>query len=371
MISIDDTGGVVTVAMHLGSTVVPLEPLWLRERSTSPSQFDVMSSQRLFDPHLLDPELSIAAAHLDDTSLVVRFSDGHTERFDESAISDFPSWDDGLPSPTPWTADSVVLPRHGWGDIDGHDTSGGDGALLAAVSDFLRLGAIVITGVPNDDGAVATVASRFGYIRETNFGRVFDVRSVPDANDLAYTSVALSPHTDNPYRTPVPGIQLLHCLANETSGGASTLVDSMAVVERLREENIEWFEILATTPVQFRFRDGTTDLRSVRTVIHTDDCGMVSGLNYSPRLDHSPLLSRDMTKLFQRARRRLAELLSDPTFEMRLLLRPGEVEMFANDRVLHGRSAYDPHQGIRHLQGCYIDADAPRSLYRVLTRGVR
>ena len=225
MISIDDTGGVVTVAMHLGSTVVPLEPLWLRERSTSPSQFDVMSSQRLFDPHLLDPELSIAAAHLDDTSLVVRFSDGHTERFDESAISDFPSWDDGLPSPTPWTADSVVLPRHGWGDIDGHDTSGGDGALLAAVSDFLRLGAIVITGVPNDDGAVATVASRFGYIRETNFGRVFDVRSVPDANDLAYTSVALSPHTDNPYRTPVPGIQLLHCLANETSGGASTLVD--------------------------------------------------------------------------------------------------------------------------------------------------
>jgi gamma-butyrobetaine dioxygenase len=367
MISIDDTGGVVTVSMHLGGTDVPLEPLWLRERSTSPSQFDATSSQRLFDPHRLDPELSIAEAHLDDGSLVVRFSDGHNERFDERAIADFPLWDDGLPSPTSWTADSAELPRHAWNDIDGHDA---DSALLGAVSDFLRLGAIVITGVPNNDGAVATVASKFGYIRETNFGRVFDVRSVPDANDLAYTSVALSPHTDNPYRIPVPGIQLLHCLSNETSGGASTLVDSMAVVDRLRDENIEWYEILATTPVQFRFRDATTDLRSLRTVIDTNDAGTFTGLNYSPRLDHSPLLSPERTKLFQRARRRLAELLSDPTFEMRLRLRPGEVEMFANDRVLHGRSAYDPQEGIRHLQGCYIDADAPRSLYRVLTRGV-
>ena len=48
------------------------------------------------------------------------------------------------------------------------------------------------------------VASTFGFTRDTNFGAMFDVRSTPNAIDLAYTSIPLDPHTDNPYRSPVP-----------------------------------------------------------------------------------------------------------------------------------------------------------------------
>jgi gamma-butyrobetaine dioxygenase len=29
---------------------------------------------------------------------------------------------------------------------------------------------------------------------------------------------------------------------------------------------------------------------------------------------------------------------------------------------------FDPAEGLRHLQGCYIDIDGPRSRYRVLRR---
>ena len=42
--------------------------------------------------------------------------------------------------------------------------------------------------------------------------------------------------------------------------------------------------------------------------------------------------------------------------------------MFDNCRLLHGRTGFDPREGLRHLQGCYIDSDGPRSLYRVLRR---
>jgi gamma-butyrobetaine dioxygenase len=42
--------------------------------------------------------------------------------------------------------------------------------------------------------------------------------------------------------------------------------------------------------------------------------------------------------------------------------------MMDNRRLLHGRTAFDPREGLRHLQGCYIDLDGPRSLYRVLRR---
>ena len=367
--SIETPDGVTRIRLHVGGEGdVTLPPMWLRERSTHPTQLDTTSGQRLFDPHLLGADLGVADAVIDNAGdLIVRFSDGHCDRFNEAALAEFIDLPDGLPRPAPWSAATTAnLPAHRWTDVANDDT-----AMFKALADFLRIGAIVITGAPTTEGTVATVAEHFGFVRETNFGRIFDVRSVPNPNDLAYTSGALGPHTDNPYRNPVPGIQLLHCLVNETDGGDSTLVDSLAVVERLRSENPEWFDVLATTPVQFRFRDATTDLRSMRTVIERDAAGLVTGLNFSPRLDHLPLLTIEQTHVYQSARHRLAELLRDPSFELRLRLQPGDVEMFANDRVLHGRSAYDPNQGKRHLQGCYIDADGPRSRYRVLAPDVR
>ena len=42
--------------------------------------------------------------------------------------------------------------------------------------------------------------------------------------------------------------------------------------------------------------------------------------------------------------------------------------MFDNNRIVHGRTAFDPEEGPRRLIGCYIDRDGPRSLYRVLGR---
>jgi gamma-butyrobetaine dioxygenase len=42
--------------------------------------------------------------------------------------------------------------------------------------------------------------------------------------------------------------------------------------------------------------------------------------------------------------------------------------MMDNCRLLHGRTGFNPAEGLRYLQGCYIDIDGPRSLYRVLRR---
>ena len=47
-------------------------------------------------------------------------------------------------------------------------------------------------------------------------------------------------------------------------------------------------------------------------------------------------------------------------------LRAGEVLCFDNRRVLHGRSAFDPSSGRRHLQGCYVDRDMVQSRLRAL-----
>ena len=231
---------------------------------------------------------------------------------------------------------------------------------------FFERGFVILQNTPTEPDSILAIARRFGFVRDTNFGPYFEVYSRPASNDLAYRPVALAPHTDNPYRNPVPGIQLLHCLANETTGGLSTLVDSLAVCDRMRAEDPEGYRLLTEIAVGFRFKDGAAHLRSRHTLIETDHEGRAIGIHYSPRLDETPLLDPETMRLFHKARKRLGRLLSAPEFELRFLLKPGELMMFDNNRVLHGRTAFDPNEGRRHLQGCYIDRDGPESLYRIL-----
>jgi gamma-butyrobetaine dioxygenase len=94
----------------------------------------------------------------------------------------------------------------------------------------------------------------------------------------------------------------------------------------------------------------------------------MTGVHYSPRLDDIPLMSEDDTRRYHAARKRLGQLFEDPRYELHFRLNPGEMMMFDNNRVLHGRTSFNPAEGHRQLQGCYIDRDGPRSLYRVLKR---
>ena len=72
---------------------------------------------------------------------------------------------------------------------------------------------------------------------------------------LLYTNKTLSLHSDNNYRNPIPGIQLLHCLTQTTSpeGGINTLVDAFYVANQLKELHPDKFHILSTTPKPFTY----------------------------------------------------------------------------------------------------------------------
>jgi gamma-butyrobetaine dioxygenase len=272
--------------------------------------------------------------------------------------------DYGGPTPVLWDGRLKDLPRAQWQERPD------DGQVVAWLDAFLRYGFIIFRGVPTDLEHVRKVASAFGWPRETNFGVTFEVRSKPGAEaiDLAYTPMKLDPHTDNPYRSPVPGVQLLHCVANETTGGLSTLVDGFAVAETLRARDPEAFRILSTTLVRFLFRDKDTEMMSSAPLIELDAGGNVRIIRFSPRLDFVPLLPPAALSAYYRARQIFGQMLRSNEFEVRFLLNKGDLVMFDNCRLLHGRTGFDPQEGLRHLQGCYIDIDGPRSKYRVLQR---
>ena len=344
----------------------PIHPIWLRERCTDAKSMDQTTQQRLSDPSDLELDLALTAvAASGPDGFRVRFSDGHEAEFRESALlaeASLPPGDHDSPVPELWNARLAHHPKFRWAA----DPTPRE--LAEWVEQFLRFGFIILTGVPSEPGQVLKVGAQFGFVRETNFGALFDVRSTPQASDLAYTSVHLDPHTDNPYRSPVPGIQLLHCLVNETTGGLSTLVDGFAVAETLRRENPAAFKILTTTPVRFRYVDPTTELTASATPIELDASGAVHAIHVSPRLDFVPLLPFDELSAYYAARRALDHRLRGADFPIKFLLASGDLVMFDNRRLLHGRTGFNPAEGLRHLQGCYIDIDGLRSVHRVLRR---
>ena len=344
----------------------PLHPLWLRERCRDAVSIDLRTQQRLQDPSDFDPDLELSAVSQPAPGIFqVTFSDGHQASFTAADILEEAALAPGshdVPAAQLWDGSLKELPRARW------RAEPADAELASWTEAFLTSGFIIFEGVPTEPGMVLKVGAQFGFTRETNFGALFNVCSTPNANDLAYTSIALDPHTDNPYRSPVPGIQLLHCLVNETSGGLSTLVDGFAVAQALRTHEPDAFRILSTTPVRFKYLDTDTELTASAPPIELDVTGELKAIHFSPRLDFVPLFPRGELEAYYRARRSFDHRLRAADFEIRFLLKDGDLVMFDNCRLLHGRTGFDPAEGLRHLQGCYIDIDGPRSLYRVLRR---
>ena len=88
----------------------------------------------------------------------------------------------------------------------------------------------------------------------------------------------------------MPGIQILHCIANEAKGGDSSLVDGYAVAEYLKKEEPEMYEVLTTTDVLFKFVDKDIILENFGKLIELDDSGNYLQSRFSGRLDYVPYL---------------------------------------------------------------------------------
>jgi len=202
-----------------------------------------------------------------------------------------------------------------------------------------------------------------------NWGLLFNVEKKANATDTAYTDLALPSHTDNPYRQPIPGIQFLHCLKNEVSGGLSTLVDGIAITERLAEESPEQAKLLEAINIRFRYQGPSAILENWGPMVERDHRGIVYRIRLSSKLDYVPAMDKETLDMFYAARRRLYELSNDEEFQITFPFREGTLLMMDNYRLLHGRTAFNGTQGHRWLQGCYTDHDGVTSLYRMIASG--
>ena len=260
-----------------------------------------------------------------------------------------------------WGADDPIVTMHA-------AACASSSGLLELLTALKRHGLVVVEALPDEEQAGESFGDAIGFKRPSNFGSTFEVVSKPDPNNLAYTSIALPLHTDLPNQALIPGYQFLHCIANQATGGESTFADGFHVCDQFRAEFPAFFEILSRVPIPFRFHDDTSDIRSRRCVIALGDDGEFEALSFNAHIADVPDLPAEQLVDFYAAYQSLMKLLRDPRFTVRYRLNPGEMVIFDNRRVLHGRQAFDSESGLRHLRGYYIDATEVDSRLRVLAR---
>lgn len=233
---------------------------------------------------------------------------------------------------------------------------------------LLQDGIGFLRDVPSTEAAILDAMQLLGRVFETNYGVVFDVRSVPQPENLAYSDLGLGLHTDNPYREPVPGFQALHALIASPDGGDSLFADGYALAEQLRVTDPDAFALLTQTPVPFRYRAQDAELYAERPLIQLSCRGEVTGVHYNSRSIAPLHLSARETAPFYAAYRRFAVLLRDPRFQLKFRLADGDLVVFDNLRILHGRTAFSSAKHARHLRGCYLTRDSVYSTTALLRR---
>ncbi|HWW30162.1 MAG TPA: TauD/TfdA family dioxygenase [Steroidobacteraceae bacterium] len=233
---------------------------------------------------------------------------------------------------------------------------------------LLQDGIAFLSDVPCNEAGILEAASLLGRVSETNYGLVFDVRSVAQPENLAYSDLGLGLHTDNPYREPVPGFQVLHALVASPDGGESLFGDGFAIAAHLRANSPDAFAILTQTPVPFAYRSKDAELYAERPLIQLSCSGEVSAVHYNSRSIAPLRLGAREAGPFYGAYRRFAALLRDPRLHARFRLRDGDLVLFDNQRILHGRTAFSSARYPRHVRGCYLTRDSVHSEAALLRR---
>ena len=314
-----------------------IHPFWLRERVNSENFLDQKTQQRLFDPTMLKSSSEISKVNISDKFLEVSFKDGaYAKLVIENILKEFEK-DNELYfiNKISWKSDFQNNNIYKFNKNFFEEK-----IMYESLLDFYKYGFVIFENVPTQDNFIVNFANSIGSIRRTNFGEFFNVKSKPNPNDLAYTSLPLAPHTDNPYRKPVPCIQLLHCIENEVGGGLSTLVDGLAVTEELKKEHPSFFQILTEIKVRFQFVDDNVVLEAWAEMIQLDENKRLKQVRFSPRLDFVPLMDKEKLELYYAARNKISEMYNSKKFRIEFKLKPGDLLMMDNYRLLHGRTEY-------------------------------
>ncbi len=346
--------------------------VWLRDNARNPETISPGNGQRVIT--LLDQtqDIRLESAEIsEDNHLQVRFQNDNLDyEYPLSWLSEN-SYDKPAVKASGWIDSS----KNTWGrELQPNvptarftDVANNRQQLGMWLSAIRQYGFATMTALPSKQDALLDVVELFGFVRETNYGRFFEVRSEINPVNLAYTGLGLQAHTDNPYRDPVPTLQILSCIENTAEGGESIVVDGFHAVRTLQQENSKHFELLSRYCARFRYA-GSDDvnLSSKRPMIELNADGELIAVRFNNR-SSAPFVDIpfDVMSDYYQAYRHFAEIIERKENEVSFKLQADELFIVDNTRVMHSRNAFSGG-GSRWLRGCYSDMDGLLSTLAVI-----
>ncbi|KDO23485.1 hypothetical protein SPRG_21026 [Saprolegnia parasitica CBS 223.65] len=358
--------------------------VWLRDNCHCPRCRHPVAEERLHDTLAIPMDIqpariqALPASDVGEAMVRIAWDDGHVSQYPVSFLFDncyarqTTTSSSFSSAPTLWTAADMArgLPRLPYEHVIGSDRG-----LLEWLEALDAYGFALLEGVPcGDDDAARSMAERIGLVRNTFWGPTWSVKSEPKPMNLSMTSEALHPHTDFGWSEAPPGLQFLHCVAFQSKdaiGGESTLADGYAIAAQLQSSHPEAYHLLSTVAIDHSFSSASQWFEHKAPILSLDPTtGSVREVRFN-QANRSPLrLPPDLVRPYYDAMRLWTAATRDPTHLLRFRLSEGDMLVFNNRRLLHGRTGYNAQATWRHLKGCYLDAEDYKSKLTML-RGRR
>lgn len=364
--------GMVTVIFEDGSNST-FHSIWLRDNCRCEHCGEPVIGRRTSRLTDFPPDIrpTSVAANMPQTLTIIWDHEAHESRYDAAWLKQHAYdtaearqakrcrpilWDKVFLKEPPIVASDRAATKQGLYDV------------LTTVRDF---GICFISGGSAAPGEMEALALRFGHLQESNFGRVLNLRIDPSQRSIANSFQALPLHTDEPYRASPPGILIFHCVkVDPERGGRSEFLDGFKIATILRDEDPEAFNALVQNRQAWRRHfDGDVDISAQFPMITLDEFGDLAGFRLNDRVGSPLSIPPDQVEPYYRGYRRLVELSADPQFIISRRLQPGDIAIFDNHRVLHGRAAFDLHSE-RHLQWGSVKRGDMYSSLRILADGL-
>jgi len=351
---------------------------WLRDCCRCSACFHEGTRSRLVQFHEinLNDMPTDVEANFESQELTVTWSDDHRSvfhfnwllehNFGMSAVDQNPT---NSTSPQLWNSDS----QNQFLNVDFNKLLKDDQILYNWLTALEETGLVLVSNAPQVEGQLEKIANRIAFARMTCFGPTMFVRNKDNCGKVAYSTSKLELHNAMVYYDYIPGVKMVHCIQEQTSGmkGRSVFADGFMAANELRKQFPDQFRLLASVKLDFcaigkEYLD--YHLLSRHSTIKLDERENIMQIVYNSKARESVLnLDADEVDQFYHALQNFAEILHSPSNLVEINLRAGSIVCLNNWRVLHGRTPFEviPGSEAVMLRG-YMDWDEVHSKRRLL-----
>lgn len=344
--------------------------IWLRDHCRCNECYNHVTFQRSLSILDIPEDVSPDSYEIQEQNLNVLWKDGHSSTYGLDFLFDsqFDVYKESLlqerSQPVLWDRELITLCPE-YCRVTLNELLCEDEVVKRAVASLVMYGVAFIEKVPANQQSTEMAVRRIFPIHKTLFGEMWTFSDSMDHSDTAYTKGYLGPHTDNTYFGDASGLQVLHCIQFNGSGGETILTDGFKATEQLKLKSPEAFDRLCAYPLTAEYleegKHHTCCAPVIKRNIMTEEVEQLRFNTYDRAVMKT--IPQEKIPQFYTDYKQLAAEIHDETMPWKFRLTPGTVMIFDNWRVLHGRLAYS---GKRVMTGCYVSRTDYQSVARTL-----